>query len=107
MAKGKTSTLTFRIGPALNEALRMAAEREHRSFANTAEALIRACLRAERHRDLQAGCAVRRAFHACRGRRPHLQPLMRVELAVLLEPLRQQSQNQFLGIQAIYMHVIL
>ncbi len=32
MATGKTSTLTFRIEPALKEALRTTAEREHRSI---------------------------------------------------------------------------
>lgn len=41
MAAGKTSTLTFRIEPALKEALRTAAEREHRSIANMVEVLIR------------------------------------------------------------------
>jgi hypothetical protein len=41
MAKGKTSTLTFRIEPALKEALRAAAAREHRSIANMVEVLIR------------------------------------------------------------------
>lgn len=41
MATGKTSTLTFRIEPALKEALRAAAEREHRSIANMVEVLIR------------------------------------------------------------------
>ncbi len=41
MAMGKTSTLTFRIEPALKEALRVAAEREHRSIANMVEVLIR------------------------------------------------------------------
>ena len=41
MATGKTSTLTFRIKPALKEALRMAAEREHRSIANMVEVVIR------------------------------------------------------------------
>jgi hypothetical protein len=41
MATGKTSTLTFRIKPALKEALRTAAEREHRSIANMVEVLIR------------------------------------------------------------------
>jgi hypothetical protein len=34
MATGKTSTLTCRIEPALKEALRTAADREHRSIAN-------------------------------------------------------------------------
>ena len=41
MATGKTTTLTFRIKPALKEALRAAAEREHRSIANMVEVLIR------------------------------------------------------------------
>jgi hypothetical protein len=41
MATGKISTLTFRIEPALKEALRTAAEREHRSIANMVEVLIR------------------------------------------------------------------
>lgn len=41
MPTGKTSTLTFRIEPALKEALRAAAAREHRSVANMVEVLIR------------------------------------------------------------------
>ena len=41
MPTGKSSTLTFRIAPALKEALRTAAEREHRSIANMVEVLIR------------------------------------------------------------------
>ena len=41
MSTGKTSTLTFRIEPGLKEALRAAAEREHRSIANMVEVLIR------------------------------------------------------------------
>ena len=41
MATGKISTLTFRIEPALKEALRSAAGREHRSIANMVEILIR------------------------------------------------------------------
>lgn len=41
MATGKTSTVTFRIEPALKEALRTAAEREHRSIANMVGVLIR------------------------------------------------------------------
>lgn len=41
MATSKTSTLTFRIEPALKDALRTAAEREHRSIANMVEVLIR------------------------------------------------------------------
>lgn len=41
MATAKTTTLSFRIDPRLKEALRMAAEREHRSIANMVEVLIR------------------------------------------------------------------
>ncbi len=41
MASGKTSTLTFRIEPALKDALRAAAEKEHRSIANMIEMMIR------------------------------------------------------------------
>ena len=41
MATGKTSTLTFRIEPALKDALRAAAVKEHRSIANMVEVLIR------------------------------------------------------------------
>ena len=41
MATGKTTTLTFRIKPTLKEALRTAAESEHRSIANMVEVLIR------------------------------------------------------------------
>ena len=41
MATSKTSTLTFRIEPGLKEALRSAANREHRSIANMVEVLIR------------------------------------------------------------------
>jgi hypothetical protein len=41
MATAKTTTLTFRIEPNLKEALRTAAEREHRSIANMVEVLIR------------------------------------------------------------------
>ena len=41
MGIGKISTLTFRIEPALKEALRTAAAREHRSIANMVEVLIR------------------------------------------------------------------
>lgn len=41
MAATKTTTLTFRIEPALKEALRTAAAREHRSIANMVEVLIR------------------------------------------------------------------
>jgi hypothetical protein len=41
MAITKTTTLTFRIEPNLKEALRTAAEREHRSIANMIEVMIR------------------------------------------------------------------
>lgn len=41
MAINKTATLTFRINPELKEALRFAAEQEHRSIANMIEVLIR------------------------------------------------------------------
>jgi len=41
MGTAKTSTLTFRIKPALKEALRAAAVHEHRSIANMVEVLIR------------------------------------------------------------------
>lgn len=41
MATAKTATLTFRIDPGLKEALRTAANREHRSIANMVEVLIR------------------------------------------------------------------
>jgi hypothetical protein len=40
MATSKTTTLTFRIEPELKEALRTAAEREHRSIANMVAVLI-------------------------------------------------------------------
>ena len=41
MASTKTTTLTFRIEPGLKEALRAAAEQEHRSIANMVAVLIR------------------------------------------------------------------
>ena len=41
MATTKTATLTFRIDPDLKEALRTAAQQEHRSIANMVEVLIR------------------------------------------------------------------
>lgn len=41
MATAKTTTLTFRIEPGLKEALRTAAEREHRSIAKMVEVMIR------------------------------------------------------------------
>lgn len=41
MATAKTTTLTFRIEPGLKEALRTAANREHRSIANMVEVMIR------------------------------------------------------------------
>ena len=42
MAKQKTATLNLRIDPTLKEALREAANRDHRSIANMVEVLIRA-----------------------------------------------------------------
>ena len=41
MATAKTTTITFRIEPNLKEALRAAAEQEHRSIANMIEVMIR------------------------------------------------------------------
>ncbi|TQE99647.1 MAG: ribbon-helix-helix protein, CopG family [Spiribacter salinus] len=41
MATTKTATVTFRIDPAVKEALRTAAAREHRSIANMVEVLVR------------------------------------------------------------------
>lgn len=41
MANAKTATLSFRIEPSLKEALRAAAEQEHRSIANMVEVMIR------------------------------------------------------------------
>ena len=47
MATTKTATLTLRIDPDLKEALRTAAQLEHRSIANMVEVLIRD--RCDRH----------------------------------------------------------
>lgn len=41
MANAKTATLSFRIEPGLKEALRTAAEKEHRSIANMVEVMVR------------------------------------------------------------------
>lgn len=41
MAPRKSATLNLRIDPGLKEALRIAANREHRSIANMVELLIR------------------------------------------------------------------
>ena len=41
MAKTKTATLNLRIAPGVKEAVRVAAEQEHRSVANMVEILIR------------------------------------------------------------------
>ncbi|MDH3532030.1 MAG: hypothetical protein OEO82_03815 [Gammaproteobacteria bacterium] len=41
MAKTKISTLNLRINPAIKDAVREAAAREHRSVANMVEVLIR------------------------------------------------------------------
>ena len=43
MASTKTTTLTFRFDPQLKEALRSAAEQEHRSITNMLEVLVRDC----------------------------------------------------------------
>ncbi|PKO34292.1 MAG: hypothetical protein CVU34_07725 [Betaproteobacteria bacterium HGW-Betaproteobacteria-7] len=40
MANAKTATLSFRIKPELKEALRVAADQEHRSIANMIEVTI-------------------------------------------------------------------
>lgn len=62
MSTSKTSTLTFRISPSLKNALRVAAEREHRSIANMVEMLIRA--HCERY-----GIAIREGGRALAGSR--------------------------------------
>ena len=41
MARTKVSTLNLRIDPAIKDAVRKAAAREHRSVANMVEVLIR------------------------------------------------------------------
>lgn len=41
MANVKTATLSFRIEPGLKEAIRTAAEQEHRSIANMVEVMAR------------------------------------------------------------------
>ena len=51
MAKTKISTLNLRVNPAIKDAVREAAAREHRSVANMVEVLIR------RHCD-QEGIAI-------------------------------------------------
>lgn len=51
MAKTKVSTLNLRVNPAIKQAVREAAAREHRSVANMVEVLIR------RHCD-QAGITI-------------------------------------------------
>ena len=51
MAKTKISTLNLRVNPAIKDAVREAAAREHRSVANMVEMLIR------RHCD-QEGIAI-------------------------------------------------
>jgi len=47
MAKIKTATLNLRVDPLVKEALRDAAERQHRSIANMVEMLIREHCKAE------------------------------------------------------------
>jgi hypothetical protein len=63
MARTKVSTLNLRIDPAIKDAVREAATREHRSVANMVEVLIR------RHCD-QAGIAVTRS-DAANPRKQH------------------------------------
>jgi hypothetical protein len=41
MVATRTAILNLRVGPALKDALRIAAEREHRSVANMVEWLVR------------------------------------------------------------------
>lgn len=41
MTRNKTATLNLRVDPALKEALREAANRDHRSVANMVELLVR------------------------------------------------------------------
>lgn len=41
MARTKISTLNLRVNPAIKQAVRRAAEQEHRSVANMVEVLIR------------------------------------------------------------------
>lgn len=41
MTARKTAVLNLRVDPAIKEALRLAAEREHRSIANLVEVMVR------------------------------------------------------------------
>jgi hypothetical protein len=41
MANAKTATLTIRVTPGVKDALRIAADQEHRSIANMIEVMIR------------------------------------------------------------------
>tara|TARA_R110001606_G_scaffold399285_2_gene583678 strand:+ start:7528 stop:7722 length:195 start_codon:yes stop_codon:yes gene_type:complete len=47
MTKIKTATLNLRVDPLIKEALREAADRQHRSIANMVEMLIREYCKAE------------------------------------------------------------
>ncbi len=47
MVKKKTATLNLRVDPLIKEAIRDAAERQHRSIANMVEMLIREHCKAE------------------------------------------------------------
>jgi hypothetical protein len=59
MAKTRISTLNLRIHPALKDAVREAAAREHRSVANMVEVLIRRhCDQPDRHHRLRETGAV-------------------------------------------------
>lgn len=71
MATGKTSTLTFRIEPALKDALRTAADHEHRSLANMVEVMIRDyCGRTGVSIDAQQATPVRSTPLTARAKRP-------------------------------------
>lgn len=47
MVKKKTATLNLRVDPLIKEAIRDAADRQHRSIANMVEILIREHCKAE------------------------------------------------------------
>ena len=55
MGQPKTATLTLRIDPAVKEALRLAADSEHRSLANMIEVMIRGYCAAAGIRILEQG----------------------------------------------------
>jgi hypothetical protein len=69
MPAGKISTLTFRIAAALKEALRTAAEREHRSIANMVEVFIRGYCERNEISIVKFGAVVTDTRHAIKNRR--------------------------------------